>query len=76
MTLVYNPNVLPQPGSRQGLLIALQVLCVSIALLVYTLRVYTRAFILRSLGSDDYIMGCAMVSRLFSIIPQSTPMTS
>lgn len=48
-------------GSRQGPLIALQVFFVLIALIVYFLRLYTRAYILRSTGSDDYIMGLAVV---------------
>ncbi|KUJ08697.1 uncharacterized protein LY89DRAFT_741544 [Mollisia scopiformis] len=61
MPLVHNPNVPPEPGSRAGALIALQVFFVAVALLVYCLRVYTRAFILRSIGHDDYIMGLAVI---------------
>jgi hypothetical protein len=48
-------------GSRQGLLIALQVFFVLIAIIIYCLRVYTRAYILRSSGPDDYFMGLAVV---------------
>lgn len=67
MALVYNPNAIPEPGSRQGLLIGLQVLFVLVALAVYALRIYTRAIILKSLGNDDYIMGGAMVSLLLHL---------
>ncbi|CZR65542.1 uncharacterized protein PAC_15442 [Phialocephala subalpina] len=59
MPLVHDPSVPPKPGSRQAPLIALQVFFVSVALLVFSLRLYTRASILRSIGSDDYIMGFA-----------------
>jgi hypothetical protein len=62
MTLTKDPNAPPQPGSRQGALISLQIFFIVVALLVYGLRVYTRRFILRSLGNDDYIMGVAVVS--------------
>lgn len=61
MPLAKDPNVPPQAGSRQGALIGLQVFFISIALLVYGLRIYTRKFILRALGNDDYIMGVAVV---------------
>jgi hypothetical protein len=61
MALTKDPNVPPQPGSRQGALIGLQIFFIIVALLVYGLRVYTRRCILRSLGNDDYIMGVAVV---------------
>jgi hypothetical protein len=61
MPLTKDPNVPPQPGSRQGALIGLQIFFIIVALLVYGLRVYARRFILRSLGNDDYIMGVAVV---------------
>ncbi len=62
MIFTQDPNILPQPGSRQGVLICLQIFFTTIALFVYGLRIYTRRFILRSLGNDDYIMGGAVVS--------------
>ena len=62
MALTKDPNAPPQPGSRAGPLIGLQIFFIIVALLVYGLRVYTRRFILNSLGSDDYIMGIAVVS--------------
>jgi hypothetical protein len=69
MPLAKNPNVPPQPGSRQGALIGLQIFFIVIALVVYGLRVYTRRIILRSLGNDDYVMGVAVVRPLLSSIP-------
>jgi hypothetical protein len=48
-------------GTRKGALIALQVLFLSISLLVFSLRIYTIAKILRSSDSDDILMGVAMV---------------
>ena len=60
MPLTKDPNVSPQPGSRQGALVGLQVFFITVALIVYCLRVYTRRSILRSLGNDDYIMGIAV----------------
>ena len=51
-------------GSRQVAVIVLQVLFVSIALIVFILRIYTRAHILRSTGNDDYVMGAAVVRRI------------
>jgi hypothetical protein len=48
-------------GTRKGALIALQVLFLSISLLVFSLRIYTREKILRSIGSDGILMGVAMV---------------
>lgn len=47
--------------SRQGAIIAVQVILVSLAMIVYGLRIYTRRFILRSIGVDDYIMAVAVV---------------
>jgi hypothetical protein len=67
MPLKKDPDVAPQPGSRQGALIGLQAFFIVVALCVYGLRVYTRRIILRSLGNDDYIMGVAVVS-LLSVI--------
>jgi hypothetical protein len=69
MPLAKNPNVPPQPGSRQGALIGLQIFFIVIALVIYGLRVYTRRIILRSLGNDDYVMGVAVVRPLLSSIP-------
>jgi hypothetical protein len=66
MPLTKDPNIPPQPGSRQGALIGLQIFFIIVALLVYGLRVYTRRFILRSVGNDDYIMGIAVVWLPFS----------
>jgi hypothetical protein len=48
--------------TRQVALIALQIMLILAAVLVYFLRIYTRSHILRSIGIDDYIMGAAMVS--------------
>jgi hypothetical protein len=62
MSLTKDPNAPLQPGSRQGALIDIQILLAIVALLIYGLRVYTRRFILHSLGNDDYIMGIAVVS--------------
>lgn len=70
MTLIDENGAPSQPGSRQSALIGLQVFLVSVALIVYTLRVYTRAFILRSLAKDDYIMGLAMVSYYLQSRPE------
>jgi hypothetical protein len=67
MPLEKDPNVPPQAGSRQGSLIGLQVFFIVIALIVYGLRIYTRRFILRSLGNDDYIMGVALVRIYLSL---------
>jgi hypothetical protein len=67
MALTKDPNAPPQPGSRAGPLIGLQIFFIIVALLVYGLRVYTRRFILNSLGSDDYIMGIAVVRSQFHI---------
>jgi hypothetical protein len=67
MALTKDPNAPPQPGSRAGPLIGLQLFFIIVALLVYGLRVYTRRFILNSLGSDDYIMGISVVSLSFQI---------
>ena len=50
-------------GSRQAPLIGLQVFFVTVALSIYLLRVYTRAYVLRSIGTDDCLMGIAVVSR-------------
>ncbi|KAE9379385.1 hypothetical protein N431DRAFT_434387 [Stipitochalara longipes BDJ] len=61
MPLTKDPNIPPQPGSRQGALIGLQIFFIVVALFVYGLRVYTRRVILRSLGNDDYIMGVAVL---------------
>ena len=47
--------------SRQGAIIAVQLVLVSLAVIVYILRIYTRRFILRSIGVDDYIMAAAVV---------------
>lgn len=66
MPLTKDPNIPPQPGSRQGALIGLQIFFIIVALLVYGLRVYTRRFILHSVGNDDYIMGIAVVWLPFS----------
>lgn len=66
MPLTKDPDVAPQPGSRQGALIGLQAFFIVVALCVYGLRVYTRRVILRSLGNDDYIMGVAVVSSFLS----------
>jgi hypothetical protein len=66
MPLTKDPNTPPHHGSRQGALIGLQIFFILVALLVYGLRVYTRRFILRSLGNDDYIMGIAVVRLLLS----------
>jgi hypothetical protein len=60
-------KVVPVTGpyeSRQAALIAIQIVLVMIALIIYSLRIYTRSFILRSIGTDDYIMGAAVVSAL------------
>ena len=51
-------------GSRQGPLIALQIFFVLAALIIYCLRLYTRAYILRSTASDDHLMGVAMVRKM------------
>ena len=67
MPLTKDPNVPPQPGSRQAALIALQIFFVVVALFVFGLRVYTRRVILRSLGNDDYVMGVAVVRSFFSL---------
>ena len=61
MSLTDLDNLKPASGSRQAALIAFQIIFVSVSLLVYSLRAFTRAVILRSIGSDDYIMGFAMV---------------
>ncbi|KAG0648068.1 hypothetical protein D0Z07_5732 [Hyphodiscus hymeniophilus] len=61
MALVHNTNTPVASGSRQGIVIALQTVFILIALTVYVLRLYTRAYILRSTGHDDYIMGLAVV---------------
>jgi hypothetical protein len=58
-------KVVPVTGpyeSRQAALIAIQITLILIALAIYSLRIYTRAFILRSISVDDYTMGAAMVS--------------
>jgi hypothetical protein len=55
---------LPQPdyASQKVPLIALQVFLVLLALIFYGLRIYTRARILHSIGTDDWLMGVALVS--------------
>jgi hypothetical protein len=68
MPLTKDPKVPLLPESRAGLLIGLQIFFITVALLVYALRVYTRRFILCSLGNDDYIMGVAVVSLYFYIV--------
>jgi hypothetical protein len=70
MALTKDPNAPPQPGSRAGPLIGLQIFFVIDALFVYGLRVYTRKFILNSLGNDDYIMGVAVVRPPISELPR------
>lgn len=58
-------KVVPVTGpyeSRQAALIAIQIALVLIALIIYSLRIYTRTCILHSISTDDYIMGAAMVS--------------
>jgi hypothetical protein len=55
-------------SSRKPAVIALQVIFIFIALVVFVLRIYTRARLLRSVGSDDYIMGVAMVSESFDML--------
>jgi hypothetical protein len=55
-------------SSRKPALIAFQVICICIALVVFVLRIYTRARLLRSVGNDDYIMGVAMVSESFDML--------
>jgi hypothetical protein len=60
-------------GSRQGPLIALQVLFVLIALIIYLLRLYTRVHVLRSTGTDDYVMGIAMVCPALALFLFTTP---
>jgi hypothetical protein len=54
-------------SSRKADVISLQIVSVGIALAVFVLRIYTRARLLRSVGSDDYIMGVAMVSISFEM---------
>jgi hypothetical protein len=64
-------TVVPVTGpyeSHKTNLIALQVLLISVALLIYCLRIYTRTYILRSIGRDDYIMGVAMVKAHFDFL--------
>jgi hypothetical protein len=65
MGLYYDLDTPVAFGSRQGVLIALQVFFLSISLIIYVLRLYTRAHILRSIGNDDYIMGLAVVCGIF-----------
>jgi hypothetical protein len=62
MALIPDPNAPIDTGSRQVPLVVIQIVLVSVAFVVYSLRLYTRSHLLRSLGSDDYIMGAAMVS--------------
>jgi hypothetical protein len=79
MSLTDLDNLKPASGSRQAALIAFQIIFVSVSLLVYSLRAFTRAVILRSIGSDDYIMGFAMVrpfSTLFFTAPRGQPASS
>lgn len=49
------------PEPRQGAIITVQDVLASLAVMVYGLRVYTRRFILYSIGVDDYIMAAAVV---------------
>ena len=63
MALIVVPATGPYE-SRQAALIAIQIVLVLIALIIYSLRIYTRTYVLRSIGTDDYIMGAAMVSSL------------
>ncbi len=62
MALVQDHLPPPDHASRKGALIGLQVFLVVLALIIFSLRIYTRARILRSIGIDDWIMGAAMVS--------------
>lgn len=66
MALVQDHLPPPDHASRRQALIGLQIFLVVIALVVYSLRIYTRARILRSIGTDDWIMGAAMVSLPFT----------
>jgi hypothetical protein len=60
MALTVVDSTEPQE-SRQGAIIAVHIVLVSLAMVVYGLRIYARRFILRSIGVDDYIMAAAVV---------------
>lgn len=48
-------------GDRRESIIGLQILFVLCAGIIYGFRVYTRLFIVRSWGVDDWLMGLALV---------------
>ncbi|PQM43874.1 hypothetical protein VE01_10770 [Pseudogymnoascus verrucosus] len=64
MALIHDHLPPPDYASRKVPLIALHVFLVLLALTFYGLRIYTRARILHSIGTDDWLMGVAL---LFSI---------
>ncbi|KAF3188910.1 hypothetical protein TWF225_003282 [Orbilia oligospora] len=47
--------------SRGGILIGIQVTAASIAVITVSLRLYTRKFVTRTIGMDDYLMAAVLV---------------
>lgn len=47
--------------SRGGMIIAVQVTATAIAVITVSLRLYTRKFVTRTIGLDDYLMAAALV---------------
>ncbi|RDL32645.1 uncharacterized protein BP5553_09101 [Venustampulla echinocandica] len=50
--------------SHQEAIVVVEVILVALAIIVYSLKLYTRCFILRRVGIDDYIMGVAVALSL------------
>lgn len=48
-------------GDRRGAIVGLQLCFLSLTILFYSARVYTRVFIVNQFGVDDYLMLIAVV---------------
>ena len=62
------PALPPPPGGDQNKapgLLAASVFTTLLALVLVTLRFYTRIVVISNLGWDDYTIGLSMASRLF-----------
>ncbi|KFZ25164.1 hypothetical protein V502_00358 [Pseudogymnoascus sp. VKM F-4520 (FW-2644)] len=68
MALVQDHLPPPDYASRKVPLIALHIFLVLLALIFYGLRIYTRARILHSIGTDDWLMGVALLSSIALVV--------
>lgn len=68
MALIQDHLPPPDYASRAVPLIALQVVLVVFASVFYGLRIYARARILDTIGTDDWLMGAALVSLPLSLL--------